>query len=222
MINQVDQQHNVYGLWSINRRQGLAMVLGILLQGIIVYSVDVAVQNFPVLSQPFNGSLFSYFAIANIFFCLSRLTSLFFGVTHGSWVGVVTAAGGLLGDYLSGRVSTFGDANIWVWFLGGALASFIAGLAVFQTHGRYNNADSIALAVMLAAVGEAIGLGLPNYSGIWLFHKKLVLALNNYLVETLPTIALILILLPILLILYSTLVDRISSNGTKLSRKDGR
>jgi len=199
-VNKLDRENA--NIWSIGRRRGIAMVLSFLVTGLFVYIVDTAVKNFAVLSQPYDFSLFLYFATANIFFCLIRLFPLFFGVTFGPWVGMCAALGhGFLGDYLSGRFS-------WLWTLGLALAGFIAGLALLKTRGKYDNTSSIATAVVIAAIGASIGLAIPLYGNIWLIGESVLEASRIYLTETLPTIVLILLLLPLLLTLYNRIVER--------------
>lgn len=103
--------------------------------------------------------------------------------------------------------------SLWSWILlglglGGALAGFIAGLALLKTHGRYNNASSIVTAVVIAAIGEAIGLSIPLFGKIWLSGSSVVEASRSFLVEALPTILLGLLLLPLLHAFYNTIVER--------------
>ncbi len=189
--------------WSIERYQVVAMLISTILFGTLIYCADVAQQTFSFLSQPLDASLFSSFAIANLLYALIRLIPLFFAATYGPWVGLCTAGvGGFLADYFAGR-----GVN-WPWFLAGALAAFIAGIALFKTQGRYKDASSLTVATVLALNGEAIGLILPNYGGIWLWHTSLREATSSFLVNMVPSIILILLLLPILLVTHSIVVRR--------------
>jgi serine/threonine protein kinase len=187
--------------WGIERQQVVAMLIGTTLFGTLLYCVNVAHLNQPLL----DASLLPSFAIADLLYALIRLIPLFFAATYGPWVGLCTAGvGGFFAVYFTDR----GVGVAWPLFLGGALGAFIAGLALVKTRGRYYNSSSIVLAVVLALLGEFIVLSLPNYAAIWLNHTSLIEAISSFLLEMLPSIILILLLFPLLLVAYSTVVGR--------------
>ena len=187
-------------MWGIKSHQAVAMLIGTTLFGALIYWVDAA-----HLYQPLGTSLFSYFTIADLLYAHIRLIPLFFAATYGPWVGLCTAG---VGGFLAIYFTDHGVGVGWPLFLGGALGAFIAGLALFKTQGRYNDSSSIVLAVVLALIGEVVVLILPNYVGIWLKHTSLIEAISSFLVEMLPSIILILLLFPLLLVAHTAVVGR--------------
>jgi len=185
---------------GIEIQQVVALFIGTTLFSAFISWVNVAHFN-----QPLGTSLFSYVAIADLLYALIRLIPLFLAATYGPWVGLCTAGlGGFLAIYFTDREFGVG----WPLFLGGALGAFIAGLAWLKTQGRYNDSSSIVLAMVLALIGEIVVLVLPNYVSIWLRHTSLIEATSSFLVEMLPSIILILLLFPLLLVAHSAVVRR--------------
>ena len=128
---------------------------------------------------------------------------LFLGVVFGPIVGAFSGGiGNLINDLLTGTV-------YWNWDVGNAIIGLIAGLAVYQTLGRYNTTVKIIVAEFYSVIGILIGLGFAAYSDIWV--SKLTFAsatTTEFIPATLPDIVLGLILLPILLLAYNAAVAR--------------
>ncbi len=93
---------------------------------------------------------------------------LFFGVVFGPGVGFFTGAvGNSIGDFISGY------GIVWFWDIGNGLVGLIAGLAVYLTLGRYNNARNIIIAEIFSAIGIVVGIGFAAYSDIWVYKLPL-------------------------------------------------
>ena len=128
---------------------------------------------------------------------------LFFGVVFGPVVGFFTGAiGNTIGDLISGY------GIVWFWEIGNGLVGLIAGLAVYLTFGRYNNARNIIIAEIFSAIGIVVGIAFAAYSDIWVYKltfagstSELVAAAGTDLINGL-------ILLPILLIIYNAAMRR--------------
>lgn len=128
---------------------------------------------------------------------------LFFGVVFGPIVGAFSGGiGNLINDLLTGTV-------YWNWDVGNAIIGLVAGLAVYNTLGRYNTTVKIIVAEFYSVIGVLVGLGFAAYSDIWV--SKLTFAsatTTEFIPASLPDIVLGLILLPILLIAYNAAVAR--------------
>ena len=128
---------------------------------------------------------------------------LFFGVVFGPIVGAFSGGiGNLINDLLTGTV-------YWNWDVGNAIIGLVAGLAVYNTLGRYNTTVKIIVAEFYSVIGILVGLGFAAYSDIWV--SKLTFAnatTTEFIPASLPDIVLGLILLPILLIAYNAAVAR--------------
>ena len=192
-------------VWSIGRPQIVTIVLGAVLFGVLSHLLIV----FPGL-----GFIEILPAI---------LILLFFGVVFGPWVGFLTGSFGyLIGFSMSslgfkwywnlGNVHASSLQSVfWNYDVGIALIGFIAGLAILKTKGFYNNARSIATADFIGAIGSVVGLGFLTYSYIVILnlpYNTLAQATGQFIHLALPTMTFGLILLPILLFGYNTMVER--------------
>jgi serine/threonine protein kinase len=118
-------------VWSIGKRQILAMCIGIVLHA-------------------------SLFRVSPTFFgynLLLRFTvPVFFGLVFGPWVGLVVGTiGEVVGQVLFGRF-------LWVIMVGAALTGFISGLSMLKTQGQYTFGNAL-LAGVIGTVGLVIGIG---------------------------------------------------------------
>lgn len=187
----VGRDNNVKKVWSISKRQIMIMVLGAVLFGSLRYLI------IPLLSNQFTTWSVVLFPLL--------ITLLFFGVVFGPWVGLFTGAGGYLLSCLMSNTSIF-----WSTDLSYALIGFVAGLTLLKTQGHYHNIRTIAFVEIIGAIGVIIGRSFSYVAGIWIFHTlTLENALSLCLHQELPGMILTLILLPFLLIAYSTVCRRI-------------
>ena len=84
--------------------------------------------------------------------------------------------------------------------LGVALIGFIAGLTLLSTRGRYNGIRNIIIADVIAAIAVLLGFSLTGL---------LAADLNFFvIVQAVPDIIFTLILLPIFLMIYNTIISR--------------
>ena len=174
-------------IWGIGVREVVLMALGAALYAGLSY-----VTNSLQLPGASNVSLRPGIVIP-----------LFFGVVFGPIVGAFSGGiGNLINDLLTGTV-------YWNWDVGNAIIGLVAGLAVYNTLGRYNTTVKIIVAEFYSVIGVLIGLGFAAYSDIWV--SKLTFAnatTTEFIPASLPDIVLGLILLPILLIAYNAAVAR--------------
>jgi energy-coupling factor transport system substrate-specific component len=190
-------------VWRIGRRQLGAMLIGVILFVIVFL---IAYQ----LSQGLGAPLL---------FVLPVLVPLFFGTVFGSWVGLVT---GGVGTFLVSLLLSFFPDNFYsyssyffgfdfttdsTWFsvFGVAAIGFIAGLALLLTKGRYNTWRAIALASGFCLLGPLMMDGAAQYTESTWGGGISSQSIFAYLVPAaLPG----LLLLPLLLLLYHTLMSR--------------
>ena len=87
---------------------------------------------------------------------LACATLLFLGTVFGPWAGLFTGVGGMLIVGILENQRVF-DIYFGKLELGFAIAGFIAGLTLFMTAGRYNNAQAIVTAAGISIIGSLIG-----------------------------------------------------------------
>lgn len=174
-------------IWGIGVREVVLMALGAALYAGLSY-----VTNSLQLPGASNVSLRPGIVIP-----------LFFGVVFGPIVGAFSGGiGNLINDLLTGTV-------YWNWDVGNAIIGLIAGLAMYNTLGRYNTTVKIIVAEFYSVIGILIGLGFAAYSDIWVSKLTFNAATTTeFIPASLPDIVLGLILLPILLIAYNAAVAR--------------
>jgi serine/threonine protein kinase len=183
-------------VWSIGKRQLVAMLVGTIIFGGLYYGLNV------LRKQGFTNALFNPIIPSNeILYSLVFTIPLFFAVEFGPWVGLVSIEVGILiGDYFAYH----SIANLWYWYLSNAIFVFISGLALLATKGRYNTTRAIAIAVGFSAVGIVISniVGVIG-DGITL-QFPLTYSLEVSFGRTLSNVV-CLILLPILLLIYNAI-----------------
>jgi len=164
------------------------------------------------------------------------LIPIFFGAAFGPWVGLFTGVvGSFLGNYFTRVVfGIYGTYYIldaysfhkyllsyygqiydpfglaWRWYIGIALLSFIAGLALFRAKGDYTDAHTLSLANIIAAIGAGVGIGFITVSGITAGLDGRAI-LGQFLSLALPTIIFLLVFLPRLLWGFRVTVERVIS-----------
>src|SRR3989440_8969230 len=169
-------------VWSIGRRQLVAMLIGALLFAALFF-----------LSDTFE--LIYFASITSI--ALACATLLFLGTVFGPWAGLFTGVGGLLIVGLLENQRVF-DIFFGKLELGFAIAGFIAGLTLFITKGRYNNAQAIATAGGISIIGSFIGTYIDYFPYIG------ILDLISF--SVIPS----LVLLPASLATYNAIVNRLN------------
>ncbi len=183
-------------VWSIGRRQIVAMLIGTLLYA--------SLSHFAIVEGNFQAG--------NLIYLLPTLIiPLFFGELFGPWVGLfVGAVGFFIGNYVPGPDLYVPDDNVLTSgflhtvsleeVLGAALMGFIAGLTLLSTRGRYNSTRNFIIADVIAAIAVLLGFSL-----IGLFRSDLIFFITAV---ALPNIIIALVLLPILLMIYNIIFSR--------------
>jgi len=131
-------------------------------------------------------------------------TALPFGLNTRQHISWLLWGGGqdLINDLLTGTV-------YWNWDVGNALIGLVAGLAMYNTWGRYNTTRKIVVAEIFSVVGIIVGLGFAAFSDIWVSQLTFnSAATTEFIPASLPDIVLGLILLPILLVAYNAAFAR--------------
>jgi energy-coupling factor transport system substrate-specific component len=181
-----EERSNV-NIWGIGVRQVVFMALGAALYAGISYVTNT-------LQLP---------GASNVSLRPGIVIPLFFGVVFGPIVGAFTGGiGNLINDLLTGTV-------YWNWDVGNALIGLVAGLAMYNTWGRYNTTRKIVVAEIFSVVGIIVGLGFAAFSDIWVSQLTFnSAATTEFIPASLPDIVLGLILLPILLVAYNAAFAR--------------
>src|SRR5437588_4999724 len=169
-------------VWSIGRRQLVAMLIGALLFAALFF-------------LPSTFVLIYFASIASI--ALACTTLLFLGTVFGPWAGLFTGVGGMLIVGILENQRVF-DIFFGKLELGFAIAGFIAGLTLFITKGRYNNAQAIATAGGISIIGSFIGTYIDYFPYIG------ILDLISF--SVIPS----LVLLPASLATYNAIVNRLN------------
>ena len=119
-------------------------------------------------------------------------------------------AGFFIGNYFPGSDLNVADDNILTGgffqgvtleeILGVALIGFIAGFTLLSTRGHYNSIRNIIIADVIAAIAVLLGFSLIGL---------LASDLNFFvIVQGVPDIIFTLVLLPIFLMIYNTIISR--------------
>jgi len=154
-------------VWSIGRRQVVAMIAGTAIFGFLNYALGLlynsASSNSPLFNPIFPWFIggFSYSpTLGTILFGLPFTIIFFFGAKFGPWVGVVSAVvGSFLGDFIAFHV-----LSPWYFYVQLAILGFFPGLALSRTLRHSNNRGTISYAVAMSAVGIVIS-GIFGASG---------------------------------------------------------
>lgn len=196
-------------VWGFGIPQVVATVLGVILYGGLNYFLDslYKIDSPLVVTSLFilNNNIDKGIILAGVILIIP----LFLATIFGPGVGLLTSVAGLwLGSLFVGYdagTSYYGAS--WTWLVGRMLIGVIAGLTVFLTRGRYNTGRAIALAVTSSAIAIIIGTAFTAYVDIWVSGTATDEAGTTFSKLTLPCL-IDLILLPILLVIYNTLVER--------------
>ena len=183
-------------VWSIGRRQIVAMLIGTLLYA--------GLSHFAIVGGNFQAGIL-------IVLLPAVIIPLFFAELFGPWVGLfIGVAGFFIGNYFPGSDLNVADDNILTGgffqgvtleeILGVALIGFIAGFTLLSTRGHYNSIRNIIIADVIAAIAVLLGFSLTG----------LVRADLNFfvIVQAVPDIIFTLVLLPIFLMIYNTIISR--------------
>lgn len=172
-------------IWTIGRRQIVAMVVGAILYGLLIQgSIALPVSTFTILFP-------------------ALIISLFFGAVFGPWVGLFI---GLVGYFINQFLPFGNHSYAFTTNLGHALAGFIAGIALVVTRGQYSSARNSFIAGVFAVLALALGFGFAlstlglSPSEAWSVFISLFLTNGIYS----------LIALPILLLIYNAIIKGMS------------
>ena len=183
-------------VWSIGRRQIVAMLIGTL--------IYAGLSHFAIVGGNFQAGIL-------IVLLPAVIIPLFFGELFGPWVGLfIGVAGFFIGNYFPGSDLNVADDNILTGgffqgatleeILGVALIGFIAGFTLLSTRGHYNSIRNIIIADVIAAIAVLLGFSLIGL---------LASDLNFFvIVQGVPDIIFTLVLLPIFLMIYNTIISR--------------
>jgi len=186
-VSQEREERSRVNIWGIGVRQVVLMALGAALYAGLSWLTN---------SLQLPGA-------SNVSLRPGIVIPLFFGVVFGPIVGAFSGGiGNLINDLLTGTV-------YWNWDVGNALIGFVAGLAMYNTLGRYNSTVKIIVAEFYSVIGILVGLGFAAFSDIWVSQLTFKSATTTeFIPATLPDIVLGLILLPILLVAYNAAFAR--------------
>jgi hypothetical protein len=193
-------------IWSIGRRQIVAILIGTLIFGILNYAQDellvaaLAAKDASVFSI---GGLAFLPSFWNLAFGILLAVPVFFGAEFGPWAGlVIMLAGSLPGDYASGLIRQ--PLGLWYLYPCLAILGFIPGLALLRTMGQYNTRGAfitaiifIDTAIVVSGIFMAIGDSVVN-------QLNFFSSLSYEILSNVP----VLILAPILLISYQRVFKR--------------
>jgi serine/threonine protein kinase len=196
--------------WGIGLRAAIAVVLGVILYAIPNYFIDLLYKyNGAFMST--GPTIFNERIDTGLFFIgLALIIPLFLGAISGPWSGLlIILAGTYFGDLLSNYSvpAYYGLPWTW-WYAGYILIGFIAGLAIFKTLGRYNTGRAIIIAVATGAVAIIIGSAFIAYTITWVLGGTSDVAWSGFIRLSLSS-AIDLVLLPILLVSYNAIANRI-------------
>src|SRR5205823_12184925 len=155
-------------IWSVNRKHLLAMVVGIILFGIIIFCGE-GLLNIRLTRGSWFYPLTGYLSSIGLW-CLLVTLACYFGAKFGPWVGLVIGGiGYFIAAFISyksgvGASVTFGQYISFYYLMSSsfdttgypiltsyfnlslALIGFVAGLALLKTQGRYNTLRLVAIA----------------------------------------------------------------------------
>ncbi|MCB0104336.1 MAG: hypothetical protein KDE53_00440, partial [Caldilineaceae bacterium] len=189
-------------LWSVTRRELIAMTVGVLL-----YAGITGVTSFANLGEAIGGDIRPAIAIP-----------IFFGFVFGPIVGFVVGAGGnMLYDAYAGWLQfplSPGTGNILTdlviglllnWEIGNGLIGLIPGLRALS-HRRYYTWREQIWALLFLTAGIVIGVGFAAFTDIFLYPNA---NLNTFWIQFLPIVRVnllnALLLVPLLLFNYARL-----------------
>lgn len=202
------EEVNVHeNVWSIGKLQILAMIVGILLYSVL-------------------NNIFIWwegpgeYNIVNVFPAVVFV--LFFGITYGPWVGLVTGA---VGCFLNNAISTLTHAPYWMFtdygalnslplnaphphvywplVVGDALIGLLVGLPLFGATRQDKTVHSLLAVMLRSALSIVVGLSVTSilYSVGQPVAEILLGFQSDFTAEIVPTLLVVVLLLPLLLIL---------------------
>jgi energy-coupling factor transport system substrate-specific component len=184
-----ERKHEKVNMWKIGKSELIAIAVGSVLYGTLG-QFETFLQFQSII--PFSFTIFPAIVVP-----------LFFGAVFGPWVGLFAEVGGyLIEHYISGYPFTWQDN------LGLAVMGYITGLAILYTRRRYNHAHAIITATIISAIGLIIGITCNLCSRIVFLKTSVQIASNIFITSGLSDLVLCLILLPILLVIYNAIGER--------------
>lgn len=176
-------------LWAFGTRQVVYAAIGAALYGLLSWA-----SNF--IPLPSAGNVTFRPAIAVL---------VMFGSVFGPWVGFLAGA---LGNTLGDALSPWG--LFWNWSLGNGLIGLISGL-VANRLGNLREPRTLALAVGFGVAGNLVGMLFASLTEMFTSGIDLNTALIGYFTPAFIGNAVVtIILLPILLVAYSSIAGRLS------------
>jgi energy-coupling factor transport system substrate-specific component len=174
-------------VWKFGTRQVVFAAIGAAL-----YAVLSIATNF--LNLPGAG---------NVSFRPAVAIPMFFGIAFGPIVGFIS---GFIGNILSDLVSGYG---FWFWWdLGAGLMGLIPGL-IWLTITNYRAFKSILKAELFVIIGVIVGMGLAAISEMWVSGADIQTVIYaNFLPAAIADLINGLVLVPILMIAFSSVLER--------------
>lgn len=175
------------GIWFFESQQIIYVAVGT-----VLYTVLGLATNFLLLPGAINVNFRPAVAIP-----------LFLGIAFGPIVGfLVGFAGNMIVDFVS-----VGEFWIW-WDIGVGLMGLITGLMAFSFT-SFKTASTLFQAERLIILGVVIGMGIASLSEMWVSGANLSTIINlNFIPAVISNLINGLILVPILMIAYGTVVSR--------------
>jgi len=175
------------GVWKFGTRQVVFAAIGAALYAVLSIATNV-------LNLPGAGNVSLRPAVA---------IPMFFGVAFGPIVGFIS---GFIGTILSDLVSGYG---FWFWWdIGAGILGLIPGL-IWLLIANYRQFKYILWAEITVVIGVALGMGLAAISEMWVSGADIhTVIYANFLPAAITDWIMGLILVPILMIAFSSVLKR--------------
>lgn len=174
-------------LWAFGTRQVVYAAIGAALYGVFSWATNI-------LIVPGAGNVSLRPAVA---------IPLFFGAAFGPIVGFISGGvGNILGDFLTGWSFS------WNWDLGNGLMGLIPGL-ITASIVSFRDTGAIIKAVIYSIIGIVVGMLFASLTDIFISGNSLETVLvGSFLPAALTNIVNAVILVPILMVAYDSVVNR--------------
>ncbi|MEK6574390.1 MAG: ECF transporter S component [Chloroflexota bacterium] len=175
-------------MWQFGTREVVYAAIGAALYGVLSWMTNA----FPLPSA------------GNVSFRPAVAVLVFFGVAFGPWVGLLA---GLVGNTLGDALTGWG--LYWNWSVGNGLMGLIPGLAAGMI-ANFAGRKEIGIGVGFSLLGAAVGMLFASLTEMFVSGIDLNTALVGYFTPAfIGNAVVIVILLPILMVAYNSIVGRL-------------